>query len=157
MSLFDYKDAEQFKEKCGYTIDGLWYPRVTKILEVKSKPALYYYYGEAASYKAAQESTEASAKEGTLIHETIQKLLVGEKVPIDPSIAPCVNAALKFVEEHGIQFEPSYIEKRLCNKTHRYAGTIDAVALITGKFGVLDINTSQAIYRGYNLQTSASL
>ncbi len=155
MSLFDFKDADQFKEKCGYTIDGLWYPRVTKILEIKSKPALYYYYGEAKSYKAAQEATELSAKEGTLVHETIQKLLIGEHPPIDQSIRPAVEAAMKFVEEHGIQFDAAYIEKRICNKDSRYAGTIDAIALINGQLGVLDIKTSQAIYRDYNLQTSA--
>lgn len=155
MSFFDYNNEDEFRETCGYTIDGLWYPRVTKILEIKSKPALYYFYGEAASYKAAKEMTELSAQEGTLVHETIQKLLVGEKADIPPSIAPCVNAALKFVEEHGIHFDPAFIEKRLCNKEHRYAGTIDAVALIDGRVGVLDIKTSQAIYRDYNLQTSA--
>ncbi|MDE2021077.1 MAG: hypothetical protein KGJ13_12135, partial [Patescibacteria group bacterium] len=36
-----------------------------------------------------------------------------------------------------------------------YAGTIDTLALVDGKFGVLDIKTSQAIYRDYNLQTAA--
>ena len=41
------------------------------------------------------------------------------------------------------------------NYDDRYAGTLDALALIDGKFGVLDIKTSQAIYRDYNLQTSA--
>lgn len=155
MSLFDYKNEAEFKEKCGYEIDGQWYPRVTKIVEIKAKPALYRYYGEAASYKAAQEATELSAKEGTLVHETVQKLLIGERPIIDPSIQPAVEGAIKFVEKHGIQFDASYIEKRICNKHARYAGTIDAIALINGRLGVLDIKTSQAIYRDYNLQTSA--
>ena len=33
----DYKDANDFKEKSGYTIDGVWYPRVTKIVTIKVK------------------------------------------------------------------------------------------------------------------------
>lgn len=155
MSLFDYANETQFKELCGYTIDGIWYPRVTKILEIKSKPALYRYYGDAPSYKAAQEATELSAKEGTLVHETVQKIMTGEHPFIDASIAPAVTAAAKFMDEHNIQIDAAYIEKRICNKDDRYAGTIDATAFIDGRMGVLDIKTSQAIYRDYNLQTSA--
>jgi len=60
--MYDFKNSEDFKEKCGYNIDGQWYPRVTKILEIKSKPALYRFYGEATSYNAAREITENSAK-----------------------------------------------------------------------------------------------
>ena len=155
MSLFDYSSPEQFKEKCGYTIDGAWYPRVTKILEIKSKPALYRYYGDAPSYKAAQEMTEASAKEGTLVHETVQKIMTGEHPLVDPSIAPAVTAATEFMDRNNIQIDAAYIERRVCNKADRYAGTIDALAFINGRYGVLDIKTSQAIYRDYNLQTSA--
>ena len=67
-SMFsEYKNIDEFKDANGYTIDGVWYPRVTKIVGIKSKPALYRYYGEAKSYKSAQEATEQSAKEGTMI------------------------------------------------------------------------------------------
>ncbi len=150
-----FKTPEQFKEACGYTIDGIWYPRVTKIVDIKSKPALYRYYGEAASYKAAQESTEKSAKEGTLLHETVEKIFIGESPEIDPSIAPAVKATQEFLSKNLVQIDPEFVEKRIVNHAHRYAGTIDTMALIDGKFGVLDIKTSQAIYRDYNLQTSA--
>ena len=47
------------------------------------------------------------------------------------------------------------MEKQIVHFDERYAGTLDALALIDGKFGVLDIKTSQAIYRDYNLQTAA--
>ena len=73
-----YKNAELLKEASGYTIDGVWYPRVTKIVSIKSKPALYRYYGEAASYKAAQAVTEQSAREGTMLHEAVEGLLLGK-------------------------------------------------------------------------------
>lgn len=150
-----FTDAEQFKSLCGYVIDGFWYPRVTKIVDIKSKPALMRFYGEAPSFAAAQAITEQSAKEGTLIHETVEKLLIGEKPDIDPSIAPAVKAFLEFADKNNIQVDSTHIEKRIFNPEHRYAGTIDALALIGGKFGVLDIKTSQSIYRDYNLQTSA--
>jgi len=156
-SFFDFRNTEDFKEKCGYTIDGKWYPRVTKIVEIKSKPALYFFYGEATSYKAAKEITEISAKEGTLIHEVVEKFLVGEKPEIPLSIAPAVNAFLEFLGKKNILVNSEFVEKRIFHPIHRYAGTIDALATVDGKFGVLDIKTSQSIYRDYNLQTSAYL
>ncbi|MBI2035551.1 MAG: hypothetical protein HYT12_02615 [Candidatus Liptonbacteria bacterium] len=155
MSLWDYKDEKEFREKCGYEIDGAWYPRVTKILEIKSKPALYRYYGEAASYAAAQESTKKSAEEGTMVHEAAEKILLGESPDIPEQIKPAISAFTDFLERNNIQTSPELVERRICSKDHRYAGTIDAMALMDGKFGVLDIKTSQGIYRDYNLQTSA--
>ena len=149
------RDEKQFKELCGYEIDGVWYPRVTKIVDIKSKPALYRYYGEAKSYKDAQAITEKSAAEGTLIHETVEKIFVGENPLVDPSIMPAVTALREFLDRNLIQVDPENVERRIVNYAHRYAGTIDTLALIDGKFGVLDIKTSQAIYRDYNLQTSA--
>jgi len=153
--MFDFKNAEDFKEKCGYEIDGRWYPRVTQIIGIKAKPALYYYYGEAPSYKAAQEMTQKAAEEGTLVHEIVQKIMVGDEVEIPESIRPAVIAYQQFIETKNIQVDREYVEKRIWHSAHRYAGTIDGLALIDGKFGVLDIKTSQAVYRDYNLQTSA--
>jgi len=155
--MFDFRNVEDFKEKCGYLIDGQWYPRVTKIVDIKSKPALYYFYGEAASYKAAKEITENSAKEGTLIHEIAEKIMIGENPEVPAGIRPAIQAFLEFLETQNIQVDKEFVEKRIFHPEHRYAGTIDTLALVDGKFGVLDIKTSQAIYRDYNLQTSAYL
>lgn len=151
----DFKDINDFKEQCGYTIDDVWYPRVTKIVTIKSKPALYYYYGEAKSYKAAQDATEQSAKEGTMIHEAIEGLLLGKNPEIPEYIAPAIKSFREFYEKNNIRVTTDLVERRIVNYDHRYAGTVDAIATIGGKLGVLDIKTSQAIYRDYCLQTSA--
>ena len=50
-----YADAEDFKAKNGYELDGTWYPRVTKILDVKAKPALEGFFREMGSFEAADE------------------------------------------------------------------------------------------------------
>ncbi len=155
MAFSEFKNLNEFKNASGYTIDGIWYPRVTKIVEIKAKPALYRYYGEATSFEAAKAATENSAREGTLIHETLQKFLIGENPEISPAIAPAVTEAMNFIKKYDIKVDPLYIEKRICHTEHRYAGTIDSLALINGRVGVLDIKTSQAVYRDYNLQTSA--
>lgn len=154
--MFDYySKIEDFKEACGYTIDEIWYPRVTKIVSIKAKPALLRFYAEAASFKAAQSVTEKSAEEGTLVHEVSQAILLGQNPEVDPSIRPAIDAFREFLIEKNIQTAPEYIERRIVHYDQRYAGTIDALALIDGQFGVMDIKTSQAIYRDYNLQTAA--
>jgi hypothetical protein len=55
----------------------------------------------------------------------------------------------------NIKVSKENIEKRIINFDERYSGTVDAIVEMDGKIGVLDIKTSQAIYRDYCLQTSA--
>ncbi|MCR4328605.1 MAG: hypothetical protein NUV53_03760 [Patescibacteria group bacterium] len=150
-----YRNEGEFKEACGYTIDGKWFPRVTKIVSIKAKPALLRFYAEAESFDAAQSITQKSAEEGTLIHEAVENIFLGKSQEIPESIRPAVNSFLEFLDTKSIRVAPDLVERRVVHYGHRYAGTVDALALIDGKFGVLDIKTSQDIYRDYNLQTSA--
>lgn len=150
-----YSDEEHFKSLNGYVIDGAWYPRVTSIVNIKSKPALYKFYGDLDNFAQGEKIKKVSADEGTLVHETAEKVLIGESPEIDSSIAPAINELYSFLEENKIHVDAEWVEKRIVHFGERYAGTIDSLALIDGKFGVLDIKTSQAIYRDYNLQTSA--
>lgn len=155
--MIDYKNLEQFKELCGYEIDGFWYPRVTKIVDIKSKPALYHFYAKMSNFAEGERIKKKSATEGTLIHETVEKLFLGESFDVPLSIKPSIDALQEFLNEKKIHVDPAYVEHRLINYEERYAGTLDAVAMIGGKLGILDIKTSKEIYRDYNLQTSAYL
>lgn len=150
-----HPNLENFKSSSGYEIDGAWYPRVTKIIDIKAKPALYHFYAEMNNFNAGEAVKNQSAAEGTLMHGTIEQILIGQSPVVDPTIAPAVEAFLKFKENRNIQVDEQFVEKQIVHFDERYAGTLDALALIDGKFGVLDIKTSQAIYRDYNLQTSA--
>lgn len=152
-----YNDAEHFKRMAGYEINGAWYPRVTKILEIKSKPGLEKFFQEMESYSSAQDVKNKSAEEGTQVHRTIEKLLLGEPIEIPPEIKPAVEAFQEFNEGRGIIFHPEFVERRVWSGRHRYAGTVDALASADGKFGVLDIKTSPGFYPEYNLQTAAYL
>lgn len=150
-----YRNEEHFKSVCGYEIDGFWYPRVTKIVEIKAKPALYHFYAGLNNFAEGERVKLKSATEGTLIHEAVEKILMGETPQVADSIKPSIKAFLEFLIQRKIQVDPQFVEKRFVNYEHRYAGTLDAIALIDGKLGILDIKTSQEIYRDYNLQTSA--
>ncbi len=155
-----YQDENEFKSLNGYDVDGTWYPRVTKILEIKSKPALENFFKEMGSYERADEVKNKSAAEGTLMHEAIQSLfltgqVMGESAYIAPGVEPGVVAFQKFNERKKIELHPEFMERRIWSSRHRYAGTLDALAWIDGKFGVLDIKTSTGFYPEYNLQTAA--
>jgi hypothetical protein len=154
LSPMGYRDIGEFKETCGYEIAGVWYPRVTKIVEIKAKPQLYRFYAE-VGFAEGEEIKAKSASEGTLIHETFEQMLVGNSPPVDPSIGPAIAAAAEFIGKNDIKVDPEFVERRVVQYEHRYAGTIDALATIGGKFGILDIKTSLSIYRDYNLQTAA--
>lgn len=157
MGFPEFADETDFKIQCGYEIDGVWYPRVTRIVDMKAKPALLKFYAD-VGFARAKEISAKSAEMGTAVHEAIEKILVGQRpgdIPV--TILPSVRAFLEFLKTSGIKMKvnPEHVERRIHNVEHRYAGTIDAMAEIDGKFGVLDIKTSESVYRDYGIQTSA--
>jgi len=50
----EYRKLEDFKLGAGYIINDIWYPRVTSIINIKAKPALYRYYASLPSYEAGE-------------------------------------------------------------------------------------------------------
>jgi hypothetical protein len=154
--MSDYSQGvENFKEHNGYVIGDVWYPRVTSIVNIKAKPALYRFYAELGNFAEGEEIKKKSADEGTRVHEAAEAILTGKEPVIAPDIAPAVTAFQNFIEEQNIQVDPDWVERRVVNHNDRYAGTIDSVALIDGRLGVLDIKTSAGIFRDYNLQLAA--
>ncbi|MFH1769574.1 MAG: hypothetical protein ABH833_02810 [Parcubacteria group bacterium] len=148
-----YKTLKEFKEDNGYEIEGIWYPRVTSIVSIKAKPALLHYYGGHKSYAHAEAAMNRSAEEGTLVHEVVEAIFNGDSPAVPEDIEPVISEFISFNNQRNIiahQIEPQVISKK-----HNYAGTLDVIAEIDGKLGVLDIKTSQAIYRDYNIQTAA--
>jgi len=157
MGFSEFKNEQEFKDQCGYDIDGVWYPRVTRITDMKAKPALLRFYAD-VGFGRAKTISAKSAEFGTAVHEAVEKILIGERPGDMPAeIVPSVRGFLEFLKTSGIKLKvnPEHVERRICNTEHRYAGTIDAMAEIDGRFGVLDIKTSEAVYRDYGIQTSA--
>ncbi len=152
-----FTNSEEFKESSGYVIDGVWYPRVTKIVDIKAKPALYRFYAGMNSFAEGEAVKEKSATEGTAVHEAAEAIFLGRTPEVNDQIKPAISAFQDFLEKTKIETQPEFIERRIVSHDHRYAGTVDAIAKINGKWGVLDIKTSQSIYRDYNLQTAAYL
>lgn len=148
-----YSNIDNFKNANGYEIDGIWYPRVTAIVGIKAKPALYMFYAGLPDFKTGEAIKAKSAEEGTLIHETIEAILRHEPVVIPETIKPAISAFMDFYSNNEVIAHK--IEERVVSKKHHYAGTMDVLAEVNGKLGVLDVKTSIAIYRDYSMQTSA--
>jgi len=148
-----YTSLPKFKEDNGYDIDGLWYPRVTSILSIKSKPGLYAYYASMPNFKTGEAIKNQSAQEGTAVHAAVEAILRGEKYEVSPTIAPSIDAFKEFFANNLVH--PLKIEERIISKKHGYAGTLDLLAEINGTVGVLDIKTSKSVYRDYGMQTAA--
>ena len=90
-----------------------------------------------------------------MVHEAAEAILLGKNPEVPTVVKPAIDAFVEFLTTQNIQTAAEWVERRILHLDHRYAGTIDALALIDGKFGVFDIKTSQGIYRDYNLQTAA--
>ena len=148
-----YTNLANFKSANGYEINGIWYPRVTAIVSIKAKPALYKFYANLPDFATGEAIKNKSAEEGTLLHETVEAILAGKETAIPDLIQPAVTAFLNFKKQHEII--PYQIETKVVSKKHHYAGTLDVLAEVDGRLGVMDIKTSYAIYRDYNIQAAA--
>jgi hypothetical protein len=150
-----YRDGDHFKEENGYHIDGEWYPRVTRIIQIKSKPALEYFFKEVGNYSSVQDIKNKSAEEGSTTHDIVEKIILGEMPDVPREFSAIALAFEKFNLGGRIKSNPDLVERKIWSKKDKYAGTADALAFIDGKFGVLDIKTSTGFYPDYNLQTAA--
>ena len=64
-----------------------------------------------------------------------------------------VKAFLKWEASHDIVWMGS--EKKVYSKEYDYAGTVDAIAMINGKYCIVDFKTSAKIYKESYVQLSA--
>ena len=97
---------------------------------------------------------------GSITHEWVEgainwKLGDGE-IPQMPKQEEAVNSieAFKYwVSQNVVEWKSS--EEKLFHRKYRYAGTVDARAIINGEYCVIDWKTSKAVYPEYHLQVAA--
>ncbi|MDP2641019.1 MAG: hypothetical protein Q8P39_00545 [Candidatus Yanofskybacteria bacterium] len=133
-----------FQKRYGYEVEGVWMPRVTAITSL-------------FSHMNQIPGISAYAEWGNEVHEGIAGILKGESMDPQSRIAPSLRAFSLWM--HSISFETRKedIERRVSDKHHRYAGTIDLFCSIDGKQGILDIKTGTEIRKEFFLQTAAYL
>lgn len=150
-----YKSIEEFKKEQGYTFGNEWYPRVTKICEVKSKPALYHFYASAENFKSANQLKQKAAKEGKIVHEIIESFIAQRPIIVPEDYIGFKKAFEDFLKNHSLFSKYEWIEKKVRHPYYRYVGTFDILGELDNKFVLIDIKTSTSIYDDYRLQTAA--
>jgi len=142
-----------FKLKHVYEISGVWYPRVTSICNIIAKPALERWIANQPSFVAMERKREKITGWGTLIHNTIEEMLLDKNPKIDRTIRPSVDAFFDWFNNNKVKVID--VEKRIFSNKDTYAGTFDILAEINGKLGILDLKTSKEIWDNHFIQTAA--
>ena len=141
-----------------YHLDGERLPSVTQILGVIRKPGLEKWRGDLGNAEADRIGREA-ADFGTRVHSACELIAKGQydtlgTFDFDEDLLPFVGEYVGWFNANVR--EVLACETRLASVTHRYAGTVDLVAvLMTGETAVIDLKTSSMVDSGFGLQLEA--
>lgn len=124
-----------FDQGHKYTLDGEELPSVSELCRFISREI----YADVTQWRIDQ-----AAERGTAVHKACDALDKYGSVDVDDGILPCVQAYLKFRQEHAAEWEK--IEFSAYHPKNRYAGTIDRYGRLDGVLALLDIKTSYTIH-----------
>jgi genome maintenance exonuclease 1 len=183
--LLEYHDGQdvelEFNEKKHYyTVDGEYAPSVTTILDSIAKPALIpWAANEGAKFfishahedmkiedmakgiRGAYRTSSGSALNiGMEVHKWCEEAILwklgkGEApLPLERTESKnAINAFREWVKANDVEWLT--VEEKVYHRGHKYAGTVDATAIINDEYCVIDFKTSGAIYSAYHLQCAA--
>lgn len=103
---------------------------------------------------APWRESRAAADLGSQIHRYVEAMNLGRPKPRWPlAVAPFMAQFERFLAVHRPEIEAA--EMRVYNRTHGYAGTLDALVRLDGQLCVLDCKTGRGIYGEVGLQLAA--
>lgn len=185
MSLYNGAVTLAFNEKKhSYTVDGELVPSVTTICNVIAKPALVPWavkmtaeYAERAvqdyfdhyqqideiglkrimrdAKRAHRDFTDDAANIGKIVHNWAEDYAKGKNPPLPTNVQARagVDAFLDWLSSHEVQWIAN--EAKVYSRKHKYAGTLDADAMVGGERCIVDFKTSNGIWPEMHLQTAA--
>lgn len=111
---------------------------------------------------AFRSYTSTAADFGTLVHSWLEEYLkagIAKKplplLPENKEMRGAIEGLLDWTRENNVKFISS--ERKIYSRKYKYAGTLDAEALINGKLTIIDFKTSSGIYPEMFMQTAAYL
>lgn len=145
--------------------NGLTVPGVTTLLKALPKDALINWAAEitaeaalnrweelaamppAARLKALKraryDELDKASGRGTKVHELAEKLMAGQRVAIPEGLDGYVESYVRFLDEWDV--EPVLTEAVVFSHTYGWAGTLDAIAKVTGLgLALYDIKTARS-------------
>ena len=162
-----------------YFIDDELYPSVTQILSILNKPALIYWASNitadyilnhleeiknceinpnktfTAAKREHQSLKEKAADIGTQTHRLIEKYLKGQSYEdlLNENTFKQFNAFKKWLENKNFKLIES--ERIVYSKKYKVAGTADIIAWLNEKAYLIDLKTSNSVYKEMILQIAA--
>lgn len=73
--------------------------------------------------------------------------------PLRFPVRSCVQSGLDWMAEHLVT--PMILERKIFSKEDGYAGTLDWIGMVDGKFSLLDYKSSKGVYDQYRFQTAS--
>lgn len=140
-------------------VDGVWYPSVTTILGVQSKPWLEQWRQKWGPL--AERKTEIASTIGTAFHNCVEQYLNTGTFTVNmllyPSCAPRVVGMMRswINWASGVDGTLDYTEVKVISREYTYSGTFDAIGKIGKVYMALDWKTSSRIYPEMALQLAA--
>jgi hypothetical protein len=151
----EFIDSRFYKTPNGFV------PSVTTILEAFPKDASYFKWLKDVG-KDADEIRDEAGRRGSIVHELTEQYDIGEECTF---VSKNGNPQYKMLEwsmfERYVDFSTTHnpeimaLEMHFASDDNGYAGTLDRIIKLNGKFVLLDIKTSNAIYPSYWLQLAA--
>ena len=139
----------------SYLIDGKEYIRVTRILDVISKPELYKWIGK-HGWDYCEDVKDRRAGFGSRVHKEIRNLLEGKEVWVDDEeMRKSLNLFNAWYSSHSVS--PVFLEHTVKSDMFLYGGTVDFIGDFDGKRTIIDWKTSKYVFSHYLLQVAAYL
>tara|TARA_R110001606_G_scaffold91126_2_gene203479 strand:+ start:1435 stop:2217 length:783 start_codon:yes stop_codon:yes gene_type:complete len=141
--------------------EGVFYPSVTTILQYMPKNKFFDNWLKDVGHNADLIMRKAG-KEGTQVHEAAERLVEGEEISWMDDYGNAKYSQvvwemiLKFADFWKTH-KPKLIssEQFIWSDEFKYAGTADIVCEMDGEVWLLDLKTSNALHRAYDLQLAA--
>lgn len=141
--------------------EGVYYPSVTTILQYLPKNKFFENWLKDVGHNA-EIIMQKAGKEGTQVHKAVEILVEGGEVSWmdeygNAKYSQIVWEMILKFHEFWTTYKPKLIstEQFVFSDEHKYAGTADLVVEMDGEVWLLDIKTSNALHKSYDLQLAA--
>ena len=141
--------------------EGVYYPSVTTILQYMPKNKFFESWLKDVGHNADLIMRRAG-KEGTQVHEAVEKLVQGEEISWmddygNAKYSQIVWEMILKFHDFWTTHKPELIstEEFVWSDTHKYADTADLVVKMNNEIWLLDVKTSNSIHKSYDLQLAS--
>lgn len=119
-----------------YEYDGQIIPSVSELCRFLSREV----YGD-----ICPAQLENAAQRGTAVHAATVELDANGTVECDDAILPYLQAYALFLREHDVRWELT--EHALAHPQLLYAGTLDRVGWVDGRYAIVDFKTTATVQK----------